>query len=92
MQKKDRIFVDGLQTVKVSDGVVFLGFYNNIGTSKEPVADPCGEIVMTRQAFLSAFSTMEEIVGQMVKAGIAKRRTEEQPKEESKGPASPNFQ
>ena len=101
MQKNDRIFVDGLHTVKVSDGVVFLEFYNNAGTTKEPVVDPCGKIVMTRQAFLSAFSAMEEVVGQMVKAGIVKRRTEEQqpkgstekqPQAGSKEPVSPNFQ
>ena len=92
MQKTDRIFVDGLNTVKVSDGVVFLEFYNTAGTTKDPVAEPCGKIVMTRQAFLSAYATMDEVVGKMVKAGIVKRRTEDQPAEESTGTPSPNFQ
>ena len=91
MQKSDRIFVDGLNTVKVSDGVVHLEFCNNVGTTQEPVPEPCGEIVMTRQAFLAAFATMEEVVGKMVKAGIIKRRTEPQA---ASGNAenSPNFQ
>ena len=92
MQKNDRIFVDGLHTVKVSDGVVFLEFYNNVGSSKEPIVEPCGKIVMTRQAFLSAFSAMEDVVGKMVKAGMVKRRTDEQSPEKNTAPASPNFQ
>ena len=52
-----RILADGVrQLVDVGempliDQLLPAEFYNNAGTSKEPIVEPCGKIVMTRQAY-----------------------------------------
>ena len=94
MQKNDRVFVDGMTSVKLMDGVVRMAFFNNLGTSRDPAPQPCGEIVMSQQAFLRAFNAMEDLMRQLVQAGIVKRRTGEGSEAAGSGggPESPNFQ
>ena len=69
MNKNDRIFVDGMATVKMVEGVIQMSFFNNINNQREK----CGEICMSQQAFLNAFGAMENLVDQLVKAGIVQR-------------------
>ena len=98
MHKNDRVFVDGMTSVKLMDGVVRMEFFNNLGTSRNPEPESCGEIVMSQQAFLRAFNAMEDLVRQLVQAGVVKRRAagENAPAEGSgtvpPAEASPNFQ
>ena len=40
MTKNDRIFVDGMATVKMVEGVIQMSFFNNINNQREK----CGEI------------------------------------------------
>ena len=75
MQKSNRVFVDGMSSVKLMDGVVRMEFFNNLGTTREPQPQPCGEIVMSQQAFLRAYNAMEDLMRQLVQAGIVKRHT-----------------
>ena len=96
MQKSDRVFVDGMSSVKLMDGVVRMEFFNNLGTTREPQPQPCGEIVMSQQAFLRAYNAMEDLMRQLVQAGIVKRHTEGENENGDAGigtgGASPNFQ
>ena len=90
MHKGDRIFVDGLATVKMTNGVVLLEFYNNNSNGSK---DSCGEIVMSQQAFLHAYSAMDDLVKKMIDAGLVRRNENAEngdnaPVAES---ASPNF-
>lgn len=69
MTKNDRIFVDGMASVKMVEGVIQISFFNNINNQREK----CGEICMSQQAFLNAFGAMENLIDQLVKAGIVQR-------------------
>ncbi len=69
MNKNDRIFVDGMASVKMVEGVIQMAFFNNINNQREK----CGEICMSQQAFLNAFGAMENLIDQLVAAGIVQR-------------------
>ena len=88
MHKNDRIFVDGMATVKMVDGVIHMSFFNNINNQREN----CGEICMSQQAFLNAFGAMENLIDQLVNAGIVQRNTEKtSPEAPQAVTESPNF-
>lgn len=95
MQKNDRVFVDGMTSVVLMDGVIRMAFFNNRGTARAPEPEPCGEIVMSQQAFFRAFSAMEDLMRQLVEAGVVKRGAADGDEAGSAGvssDASPNFQ
>ena len=89
MRKGDRIFVDGLATVKMANGVILMDFFNN---NANDVQESCGEIVMSQQAFLRAYNAMDDLLKQMIAAGIVRRNDNADgnaaPAADS---ASPNF-
>ena len=88
MTKNDRIFVDGMAAVKMVEGVIQMSFFNNINNQREK----CGEICMSQQAFLNAFGAMENLINQLVEAGIVQRNGNT-PAEPPKAAAdSPNFE
>ena len=88
MTKNDRIFVDGMATVKMVDGVIHISFFNNVNNQREN----CGEICMSQQAFLNAFGAMENLIDQLVNAGIVQRNTGNKEAEAPKAVSeSPNF-
>ena len=70
MRKGDRIFVDGVASVKMTNGVIFMEFFNN---NSNNVRENCGEIVMNQQAFLHAYNAMDDLLKQMIAAGIVRR-------------------
>lgn len=96
---KIRVFSDGIDSVSLTDGLIRMELYNVSprgentpgGTAKEI----SGELIMTPQGFIRAFAAMEDLVNQLVAAGIIKRNTPNgagtaaEP-EESAG-TSPNF-
>ena len=97
MQKNDRVFVDGMSSVVLMDGVIRMAFFNNRGTARDPEQEPCGELVMSQQAFFRAFNAMEDLMRQLVEAGIVKRNTDDDEAEtaesaDASSDASPNFQ
>ena len=91
MRKGDRIFVDGLATVKMSNGVILLDFFNN---KENDVQESCGEIVMSQQAFLRAYNAMDDLLKQMIAAGIVRRKgdAEAAPNAPAGSSVSPNFE
>lgn len=93
MHKGDRIFVDGLASVKMTNGVVLFDFYNEQGEEGNSTRESCGEIVMSQQAFLQAYGAMEDLLKKMIDAGIVRRNSNAQIAG-SAGPDesnSPNF-
>lgn len=91
MNKNDRIFVDGMASVKMVEGVIQMAFFNNINNQREK----CGEICMSQQAFVNAFGAMENLIKQMVDAGVLRRNTNAEKTAESENNTSigsPNFE
>ena len=88
MTKNDRIFVDGMATVKMVEGVIQMAFFNNINNQREK----CGEICMSQQAFLNAFGAMENLINQLVEAGIVQRSSNAQSEAPKATADSPNFE
>lgn len=93
MRKGDRIFVDGLATVKMSGGVILMDFFNN---NANEVQESCGEIIMSQQAFLRAYNAMDDLLKQMIAAGIVRRNDNAAAPAPASAPAansvSPNFE
>ena len=83
MHKDERIFVDGLGTVKLSSGVVQFEFFNNTTVNGQEVKESCGQIVMPQQAFLLAYGAMDELMKKMLDAGLIRR------KDDAAAPAAP---
>ena len=83
MHKDERIFVDGLGTVKLSNGVVQFEFFNNATVNGQEVKESCGQIVMPQQAFLLAYGAMDELMKKMLDAGLIRR------KDDAAAPAAP---
>lgn len=93
MNKNDRIFVDGMASVKMANGVVLMDFFNNRKQAGNMVQESCGEIVMTQQAFLQAYSAMDDLLKKMIDAGLVRRNDNAAPANApAADSASPNFE
>ena len=106
MKDTCKVFYDGLENIRLTDGVIHMAFYHFAGNGNEEKREPAGEIVLSQQAFLRAFGAMESMVAQLEKAGLVKRKGPEdvkpavpgetKPVPGGSGPApaagSPNFQ
>ena len=97
MGNTGKVFYDGMENIRLVDGVIHLSFYDLTGSGNEEKKEPAGEIVLSQQAFLRAFSAMENLVSQLEKAGLVKRKEPASPAPnpgEGGLPAagSPNFQ
>ena len=99
MKDTGKVFYDGMENIRLVDGVIHMTFYNLTGSGNEEKKEAAGEIVLSQQAFLRAFSAMENMVSQLEKAGLVKRRNPDAPNPApvrgEGGPAtggSPNFQ
>jgi len=96
MHKGDRIFVDGMSTVKMTNGVVLMDFYNNRNNGGADIQESCGEIVMSQQAFLQAYSAMDDLLKKMIDAGLVRRNSGDNnasaPAQQLAEAASPNFE
>ncbi len=95
MERK-RIFVDGMESVSLTDGMIRMELYNVLlNRSRNPDApsehDITGELIMTPQGFIKAFSTMENLVRKLENAGIIKRNAESNDAAEDSASLSPNF-
>ena len=89
MSVTTKVFYDGMESVKLSDGVVHMEFFNLIAGENGGRKTLAGEIVLSQQAFLRAYAVMEDLVRQLEKAGLIKRKSQEAGKTAA---GSPNFQ
>ena len=94
MRKGDRIFVDGLSTVKMTDGVIVMEFFNNRKSAGADIEEPAGEVVMGQRGFLRAYQAMEDLINKMEQAGIVQRKNSNQAAstQNAPEPASSNFE
>ena len=94
MRKGDRIFVDGLSTVKMTDGVIVMEFFNNKKSAGADVEESAGEIVMGQRGFLRAYQAMEDLINKMEQAGIVQRKSSANVNNapNSQEAVSPNFE
>jgi ribosomal protein S19E (S16A) len=75
---KERRFVDGIESIGFMEGMVHLELFNYIAGSQKqkgqrPEMEVAEELIFTPQGFLRAFSTMQNLVSQLEKAGVVKK-------------------
>ncbi len=101
MENSTEIFADGIGEIVLSGGMVRMDLVALTGSQREQENQPQLEfrkrVVMPPDGFLRSFSAMEDLVKQLIKAGLVKPREEgqalvgAQAKPEDP-PKSPNFQ
>ena len=70
LMKADQ-YIDGVSQVHFVGGMVRLDmFVLSPQPGAEPLQSDAGRIVMTPQAFLSMFETMQQFVGKLAEAGV----------------------
>lgn len=78
METNREIFADGIGEITLSGGMVRLDLVALVGTQKEQEKPPKLEfrqrIVMPPDGFLRSFSAMENLVKQLIDAGLVKSR------------------
>ena len=95
MSESKDIFADGIGEITLSGGMVRMDLVNLVGSQKDSENKPKLEfsqrIVMPPDGFLRSFSAMENLVKQLVEAGLVKPRNGENVAEKGADSKSPNF-
>ena len=100
MTASQDIFADGIGEITLSGGMVRMDLVTLVGSQNNPEDKPRLEtsqrVVMPPDGFLRSFSAMENLVKQLIDAGLVKPKDGEQAapaaQPEAKGGAnSPNF-
>jgi hypothetical protein len=100
MDKAHEVFADGIGEIVLSGGMVRMDLVALTGSQRDENNQPSLEfrqrVVMPPDGFLRSFSAMEDLVKQLIKAGLVKPRDGEgatpiaaSPQPEP--PKSPNF-
>lgn len=100
-QPSETIFADGIGEITLSGGMVRLDLVTLVGSQNDEANKPRLEfsqrIVMPPDGFLRSFSAMENLVKQLVDAGLVKSRDGQEMPAATNGPVggapakSPNF-
>ena len=94
------VFADGIGEITLSGGMVRMDLVTLVGSQNDPENKPRLEvsrrIVMPPDGFLRSFSAMENLVKQLIDAGLVKPKDGEQAAPAAKpegetGASSPNF-
>jgi hypothetical protein len=98
MSQNREIFADGVGEITLSGGMVRLDLVTLVGSQNDeknkPRLEPCQRIVMPPDGFLRSFSAMENLVKQLIDAGLVQARdgAGAAPSAIASAPAkSPNF-
>lgn len=100
MSKNHESYADGIGEITLSGGMVRMDLVTLQGSQKDPENKPKLElsqrIIMPPDGFLRSFSAMENLVKQLIDAGLVKPRDGEQPVNSSQtgkttDAKSPNF-
>ena len=103
METRQELFADGIGEITLSGGMVRLDLVSMVGTQKDKDQPPKMEVrqrvVMPPDGFLRSFSAMENLVKQLIDAGLVKPRDGENPANpvssgaaaKAEPPKSPNF-
>jgi len=93
MNNTEKMFCDGVENVRLTDGVFHMGFYNIVRLGAEDKKVPAGEVVLSQPQFLRLYGAMTNLMEQLEKAGVIKRKAAEPGKASADAePASPNFE
>ena len=80
-------FTDGIGEITLSGGMVRMDLVTLVGSNKDgakPTLEVKQRIVMPPDGFLRSFSAMENLVKQLIDAGLVKPRDGEKAENESK--------
>ena len=100
MSESREFFADGIGEITLAGGMVRMDLVTLVGSQNNPENKPRLElskrIVMPPDGFFRSFSAMENLVKQLIEAGLVKPRDGEQPVSAEKpavegGAKSPNF-
>jgi len=100
MPENRESYADGIGEITLSGGMVRMDLVTLQGSQKDsenkPRLEPSHRIIMPPDGFLRSFSAMENLVKQLIDAGLVKPRDGEQPANSSQNdktpdPKSPNF-
>ncbi len=100
MSESTDIFADGIGEITLAGGMVRMDLVTLVGSQKDEENKPRLEfskrVVMPPDGFLRSFSAMENLVKQLIEAGLVKQRDGEQAVSAEKpatggGAKSPNF-
>ena len=100
MSESRDFFADGIGEITLAGGMVRMDLVTLVGSQNDPEnkprLEPSRRIVMPPDGFLRSFSAMENLVKQLIDAGLVKPRDGEQLETTEKpvsggGAKSPNF-
>ena len=103
MARLEEYFADGIGEITLAGGMVRMDLVSLTGKKgddgNEPRLEPTRRIVMPPDGFLRSFGAMENLVKQLVEAGLVKSRNQDgadvaasaTPAKENGGQKSPNF-
>lgn len=100
MSEQRDVFADGIGEITLAGGMVRMDLVTLVGSQNDPENKPRLEfsrrVVMPPDGFLRSFSAMENLVKQLIEAGLVKPRDGEQAAPSAKpegdgGAKSPNF-
>ena len=101
MDNKDEVFADTIGEISLTGGMVRMDLVSLIGSqssedNKPRLAQKC-RIVMPPEGFLRSFSAMENLVKQLIEAGLIRQNQQNEPgvpapkTNTNTPPKSPNF-
>lgn len=100
MADEPSTFADGIGEITLSGGMVRMDLVTLVGSQNDPENKPRLEfsqrVIMPPDGFLRSFSAMENLVKQLIDAGLVKPRDGEQPPNTAQNGGnaeakSPNF-
>ncbi len=78
MTEKNEIFADGIGEISLSGGMVRLDLVSLVGSQNnendKPRLEPKTRIIMPPEGFLRSFGAMENLVKQLIDAGLIRPR------------------
>jgi len=95
MSESTDIFADGIGEITLAGGMVRMDLVTLVGSQKDSEnklrLEFSRRVVMPPDGFLRSFSAMENLVKQLIDAGLVKPRDGEQVAEKGAESKSPNF-
>lgn len=103
MERPRDLFADGIGEITLAGGMVRMDLVSLVGSQnnkdEKPRLEPSQRIVMPPDGFLRSFSAMENLVKQLIDAGLVKPREGAEPATpvgaditgKTTPPKSPNF-
>ena len=79
MENQRELFADGIGEITLAGGMVRMSLVSLVGSRREgdqPRFETRERIIMPPDGFLRSFSAMEDLVKQLIQAGLVKPRTE----------------